>query len=272
MAVKRIKISHLLESGKRLNPVDLIIHYRYRILTDKKITVSVWGTSNNKGYLCLGHQDLFRPTDFRDPLTYTKDFNTDIFQLKSATATGLFLFIDNAEYVEIVKIDYNFNEASKLTGREMECSPYYPPYPEVGYNVNPLNHIQIPTVNQYVVNPFTFVESVVYGVNPLVMTETISYNVNPLSMVETTIYSVNPLSMIEFETYSVNPLSFNEYELFAVNPLVITDETVYNSPFMWIGFDITPEVEPNNSLMWISDEVPILPPTITKVDNTIVMA
>lgn len=226
MAIKRIKISHLLESGKRLNPVDLIIHYRYRILTDKNITVSVWGTSNNKGYLCLGHQDLFRPTDFRDPLTYTKDFNTDIFQLKQATATGLFIFIDNAEYIEIVKIDYNFNEASKLTGREMECSPYYPPYPEVGYNVNPFVYAEIPTTTSYNINPMAYVETAVYAVNPLTFTEVRQYTVNPFIFADTAVYNVNPLAFSSFEDYSVNPMVFKEYELFTVNPLVITDETV----------------------------------------------
>lgn len=43
------------------------------------------------------------------------------------------------------------------------------------------------------------------------------------------------------------------------------------STLMWIGFTITPPVEPNSSLMWIGETIPILAPTITKVDNTIVM-
>ena len=270
MAVKRINLTYLLESGKRLNPVDLIIHYRYRILTDKKITVSVWGTSNNKGYLCLGHQDLFRPTDFRDPLTYTKDFNTDIFQLKAATATGLFIFIDNAEYVEIKKIDFCFNEASKLTGREMECSPYYPPYPEVGYNVNPFVLLQIPTVDQFMVNPLVFTSFTAYGVNPFVMTETISYAVNPMIMVETTVFTVNPLAMVEFEAYSVNPLAFAEYELYAVNPFVLHEDNPIN--IFYLAHELTTApVMPEGCIFYFAEYLPVQPPTITKVDNTIVM-
>lgn len=269
--ITKINIKHLLESGKRLNPCDLIIRYRYKITTDKPITLSVWGTSNNKGYVCLGHQTLNRVTDHRVPLMFTKDFNVNTFQLKTATATGLFIYIDNAEFIEIKKIDFRFNEASKLTGRPMDCSPYYPPYPEVGYSVNPFAYVEIPTTISYNVNPMAYVETVVYAVNPLAFTEVRQYSVNSFVFVDTTVYNVNPLVFSSFEAYSVNPMVFKKYELFAVNPLVIIDETVYNSPLMWIGFDITPPIEPNNSLMWISETYIPTAPTITKVDNTIVM-
>lgn len=51
----------------------------------------------------------------------------------------------------------------------------------------------------------------------------------------------------------------------------ITPPVEPNNSLMWIGFDITPPVEPNNSLMWISEAYVPTTPTITKIDNTIVM-
>ena len=208
--ITKINIKHLLENGKRLNPCDLIIRYRYKIATDIPITLSVWGTSNNKGYVCLGHQTLNRVTDHRVPLMFTKDFNVNTFQLKSATATGLFIYIENAEFIEIKKIDFRFNEASKLTGRPMDCSPYYPPYPEIGYNANPFAYVEIPTTTSYNVNPMAYVETVVYAVNPFAMTETIRYNVNPMLFSSIVGYGVNPFAFVETVVFNVNP--FVQYE------------------------------------------------------------
>lgn len=204
MTIKRINTLGLLEDGKRLNPCDLIIDYRFRILTNKEVVVSVWGESEDQGYFCLGHQNLYKPTDCRVPVTKTRDFNTDIFQLKMHNTVGLFLFIENAEYVEIKRIDFCFNESAKLTGRSMECDPYYPPYPETGYNVNPFAMISIPIIEQYIVNPMVITVADIFSVNPMVIIESSAYNVNPMLFNSIAGYGINPFTFVETVVFNVN--------------------------------------------------------------------
>ncbi len=237
MTVKRINTVGLLEDGKRLNPCDLIIDYRFRILTDKEVVVSVWGESEDQGYYCLGHQNLYKPTDGRVPVAKTKDFNTDIFQLKMHNTVGLFLFIENAEYVEIKRIDFCFNESAKLTGRSMECDPYYPPYPETGYNVSPFAMISISTVEQYIVNPMVITVADVFSINPIVMIESSAYNVNPFVFSSIAGYGVSPFVFVETVVLNVNPFVQYEDSLIPQAPII----TIYTVGDVWSnGFvDIT---------------------------------
>jgi hypothetical protein len=118
---------------------------------------------------------------------------------------GLFLFIENAEYVEIKRIDFCFNESAKLAGRSMECDPYYPPYPETGYNVNPFAMISIPTIEQYIVNPMVITVVDVFSVNPMVIIESSAYNVNPMLFSSIARYGVNPFAFVETVVFNVNP-------------------------------------------------------------------
>ena len=214
MAIKRINLTDLLENGKMLNSCDLIVDYRYRILTDKPIVVSVWGESEDEGYFCLGHKDLYRPNDERIPITYTKDLNTDIFTLKQTDAVGIFVFIENAEYVEIKRVEFTFTEAGKTNGRSMDCGPYYPPYPETGY----------------VVNPFVFANqnmSVLFNVNAMSFIEIESYNVTPMVFTDTVSYAVNQFAFCTIEGVNVNPFVLSLTTVFNVNPFVIKEENAF---------------------------------------------
>ncbi len=67
---------------------------------------------------------------------------------------------------------------------------------------------------------------------------------------------------------------FDEHNYFdAVNiEFTVTSQVPLGAvTLMWIGFDITEPIEPNDSLMWISETYVPTTPTITKIDNTIVM-
>jgi len=234
--IRRFNITHLLENGKRIIPLDLIIDYRFNILTDKEVKVLVWGVTNNAGYTCLGHQDLYKPVDPYDTTVFTNDFNTDIFQLKIKIVTGLFIEIENVEYVEIKRIAVTFNESSKLVGRQMSCEPYYPPIIDRNYNVNPFVFLMIES-DRYNVNPFTFVESDEYTVNPFVFistSSTLTYNVNPFAFISSTEYNVNPLVFVSTESYNVNPLVFVETTVYSVNPFIHISYEEYNvNPFIY---------------------------------------
>jgi len=124
--IRRFNITHLLENGKRIVPLDLIIDYRF-IKLDEIIKVSIWCTTNNKGYKCLGVQTLFRPTDNKIPLSYTLDFNTDILALRDREATGLFIHIDNAEFIELKRLSMVYNVASRITGRSTDIEQWIDP-------------------------------------------------------------------------------------------------------------------------------------------------
>lgn len=91
LTVKRYNTIGLLEDGKFIHDFDYWL--QVQILTDKEVTVSVWGGNwKIKGHFCLSHQ-IYKPTDGRVPVAKTKDFNTDTLQLKMHNTIKLFLFI-----------------------------------------------------------------------------------------------------------------------------------------------------------------------------------
>lgn len=117
MATRKFDISYLLVNAKRLIPLDIIIDYRF-IQLDKVVTVSIMATTNNAGYVCLGTQTLFRPVDSSIPVNYTLDFNTDILSVADKNATGLMVWIQNAEYIDIKRIVANCNIGNRIVGRK----------------------------------------------------------------------------------------------------------------------------------------------------------
>jgi len=134
--IRKFNITYLLENGKRIIPLELIIDYRF-IRLDIDVKVSIWATMNNKSYRCLGVQTLFKPTDERDPVGYTLDFNTDIFALKTVEATGLFIHIENAEFIELKRLSMTYNTANKISGRVTGTEIWYPPYLETDWYLSP---------------------------------------------------------------------------------------------------------------------------------------
>jgi len=136
MSIRRFNITYLLENGKRIVPLGLIIDYRF-IRLDIDVKVSIWATMNNKSYKCLGVQTLFKPNDEREPVGYTLDFNTDIFALKTVEATGLFVHIENAEFIELKRLSMTYNTASRISGRVTGTEVWYPPYPETDWHLSP---------------------------------------------------------------------------------------------------------------------------------------
>ena len=259
----------MLQDGKRIVPIELVIDYHFVRLDSPDVSVSLWGTTNNKGYVCLGQQTLFKPVDGRYPVSRTLDFNTDIFQLKSVEATGLFIYIENVEYVEIKRLSVTHNTASKLSGRAVACGPYYPPYPESGYDVTPA--VIVIGNNTYHVTPAVLGAFESYRVSPAIQSIRREYVVTPAVVSTYEGYIVTPAVINTYQGYQITPAVQDLFTRFYVTPAVC--DLSYEESMMFFAHEITEGAEDNGSIMYLGDYIPVTAPTITHniVNNTIVM-
>ena len=240
--VRKFNITYLLENGKRIVPLELIIDYRF-IRLDIDVKISIWATMNNKSYKCLGVQTLFKPNDEREPVGYTLDFNTDIFALKTVEATGLFIHIENAEFIELKRLSMTYNTASRLAGRATRTEIWYPPYPETDWYLSP------------------YIPSRMYDdalrVTPYMISTYDSSSVMPYMISTKTDRAVTPYMISTYLGINVGPYIASTYEADAVIPYQMSSYVELSVMPYEISIDLGP----------------ILAPTITHniVNNTIEM-
>jgi len=263
--IRRFNITHLLENGKRIIPLDLIIDYRF-IKIDEVVKISIWCTTNNKGYRCLGVQTLFKPTDNNIPLSYTLDFNTDILTLKDKEATGLFIHIDNAEFIELKRLSIVYNMASRITGRTTDADQWIDPNDDRLFVLPFIPSISM-AIDWHYVTPFiasTYEDTVEeFTVTPFGISIEESNYVIPFVPSTLSGYVVTPFIASTFVSNIVTPFEISMGE----QPVRMNDNLFF------LGDYITPPEELADNLFFLGDLIPVAPPTITHntINNTIEM-
>ena len=247
--IRKFNITHLLENGKRIVPLDLIIDYRF-IKLDEIVKVSIWCTTNNKGYKCLGVQQLFRPVDNRIPLSYTLDFNTDILAMKDQEATGLFVHIENAEYIELKRLSMTYNVASRLTGRATDSDVWYPPYPETDWYLTPF----IPSRmydDALRVTPFMPSTYDAFAVTPFNASIRVERTVTPFMISTYLGMNIGPFVPSHYVGYGVTPYQMSGYVELSVIPFEISCESKITR--FYLGDFITPPVVMNSNRFFLGE-------------------